>query len=155
MAEGDVKKQPKSTQKTDAALQKKEGSGLEPNIAAPLCYLFGWITGLIFLVIEKKNDLVRFHAMQSILLSLVFLVVWVVLAVVFGVLFFVISIVAIATMGIGSILYLVLGLLAFVVWVAPLAYWLFVMYKAYKLEKYLIPFIGTYAEQYSKTVLAE
>jgi uncharacterized membrane protein len=41
--------------------------GMQPNIEAGLSYLFGWITGLIFFLVEKQNRFVRFHAMQSIL----------------------------------------------------------------------------------------
>ena len=41
-------------------------TGLEPNVAGLLCYLGGWITGIVFLVIEQKNKFVRFHALQSI-----------------------------------------------------------------------------------------
>ncbi len=39
---------------------------LDPNVAGLLCYLVGWITGLIFYLMEKENKFVRFHAMQSI-----------------------------------------------------------------------------------------
>jgi hypothetical protein len=41
-------------------------TGLEPNTAGLLCYLGGWISGIIFLVIEQENKFVRFHALQSI-----------------------------------------------------------------------------------------
>lgn len=34
-----------------------------------LAYLFGWIGGLIFYLIERKNKFVRFHAAQSLLAS--------------------------------------------------------------------------------------
>ncbi len=44
-------------------------TGLSPEISVLLIYLFGWIGGLIFLLIEKQSLSVRFHAMQSILLS--------------------------------------------------------------------------------------
>jgi uncharacterized membrane protein len=40
-------------------------TGLKPNIAGLLCYAGIWVTGIVFLIIEKKNTLVRFHAMQS------------------------------------------------------------------------------------------
>jgi len=40
-------------------------TGLKPNVAGLLCYVGIWVTGIIFLIIEKKNTLVRFHAMQS------------------------------------------------------------------------------------------
>ncbi len=40
-------------------------TSLKPNTAGLLCYLGGWVTGIVFLIIERKNKLVRFHAMQS------------------------------------------------------------------------------------------
>jgi len=43
-----------------------KGTTLPKNTAAALCYLAGWVTGLIFITIEKKDKFVRFHAMQSI-----------------------------------------------------------------------------------------
>src|SRR5690625_4803145 len=48
---------------------KKTSSGLEQNIAGLLCYLVGFITGIIFLLIEKENLFVRYHAMQSIIVT--------------------------------------------------------------------------------------
>jgi uncharacterized membrane protein len=41
-------------------------TGLSPNIAGLLCYVAGWISGIIFLVLEQENKFVRFHAVQSI-----------------------------------------------------------------------------------------
>ena len=40
-------------------------SGLSQNTAGLLCYLLGWVTGVIFLLIDKR-PYVRFHAAQSI-----------------------------------------------------------------------------------------
>ena len=40
-------------------------TGLSENIAGMLCYLFGWVTGLIFYFTDKR-PYVRFHAAQSI-----------------------------------------------------------------------------------------
>ena len=40
-------------------------AGIEENIAGLLCYIFGWISGLIFLLIDKR-PFVKFHAAQSI-----------------------------------------------------------------------------------------
>ncbi len=40
-------------------------SGLAENVAASLCYVVGWVTGLIFFLIDKRPN-VRFHAAQSI-----------------------------------------------------------------------------------------
>ncbi len=41
-------------------------TGLQPNIAGLLCYVGGWVSGIILLVLERKNRWVRFHAVQSI-----------------------------------------------------------------------------------------
>lgn len=40
-------------------------SGLQENVAGLLCYLLGWLTGIVFLLIDKR-PFVRFHAAQSI-----------------------------------------------------------------------------------------
>jgi uncharacterized membrane protein len=40
--------------------------GLQENVAVALSYI--WIVGLIMFFVEKKSRLVRFHAMQSLLL---------------------------------------------------------------------------------------
>ena len=41
--------------------------GMRARTAGWLCYLFGWVTGLIFFLLERENRFVRFHAMQSLL----------------------------------------------------------------------------------------
>jgi uncharacterized membrane protein len=41
--------------------------GMRARTAGLLCYLFGWVTGLIFFLLERESRFVRFHAMQSIL----------------------------------------------------------------------------------------
>ena len=40
--------------------------GLDENIASAACYVLGWLTGIIFFLMEKDNKTVRFHAMQSV-----------------------------------------------------------------------------------------
>jgi uncharacterized membrane protein len=52
--------------------------GLPENSAAALCYLLGWVTGVIFLVLApyNKNKLIRFHAFQSIFLSVGLIILW-------------------------------------------------------------------------------
>jgi uncharacterized membrane protein len=54
----------------DAEQKKQRDSStpnLSPNVAGLLCYVAGWISGIVFLVIEQKNRFVRFHAAQSII----------------------------------------------------------------------------------------
>lgn len=51
-------------------------TSLKPNVAGLLCYLGFWVTGIIFLFIEKKDRLVRFHAMQSLVTFGILNIIW-------------------------------------------------------------------------------
>ncbi len=42
-------------------------TGLEENVAALLCYVGWWVSGIVFLIIENDNKTIRFHAFQSII----------------------------------------------------------------------------------------
>jgi len=110
---------------------------MSSNVAGLLCYILGFITGIIFLVIEPyKNDkFVRFHAFQSIFFNVAIIVFWIAYMIVVSILSFV-------TLG---MIAMVMGLVGFLIWLAILAYWIFLMYKAYNNELYKIPFIGDLA----------
>jgi uncharacterized membrane protein len=41
-------------------------SGLDPRLASALAYLAGWITGAVFLAVERRHPVVRFHAAQAV-----------------------------------------------------------------------------------------
>jgi uncharacterized membrane protein len=69
----------------------KSSTGLDENIAALLSYVFGWVSGLIFFLIEKDSRFVRFHAMQSILFNALIVVVAVVLGIGITVLVFILG----------------------------------------------------------------
>src|SRR6187402_569105 len=58
---------------------EKTSTGFDANVAAALAYLVGFVTGIIFLLVEKENKFVRFHAMQSTLLFIGVILVDVVL----------------------------------------------------------------------------
>lgn len=60
----------------------KTSVGLNENVVAALCYVGFWFTGIFFLLIERENKFVRFHAMQSVLVFMplaliVFLIGWI------------------------------------------------------------------------------
>ena len=99
-------------------------TGLEPHIAGLLCYLGGWISGIIFLVIEQENKFVRFHALQSI--------------VTFGALT-----VALAVLGwmpyVGTAFRTIMGIMTIVLWIL-------LMVKAHQGELYSLPLAGQVAE---------
>ena len=103
----------------------KTSTGLEENVAGLLCYVLGWITGLVFILIEKENQMVRFHAMQSII--------------VFGAISVVSIIISFIPL-LGTILGIILSVLALVLWIL-------LMIKAYQGEKYKIPVAGDIAEK--------
>ncbi len=77
-------------------------TGLSSNVSGLLCYVLGWISGIVFLVIEKKSNFVKFHAFQSIMT--------------FGVLT-VASLVLSWIPFIGGILSWIISILAFVLWI--------------------------------------
>jgi len=104
---------------------EKSSTGLEANLAGALTYVLGPITGILFLVLEKESKFVRFHAMQS---TITFVVL------------FVISLVLGMIPILGWLLLLPLQL-------AILVLWLFLMFKAFKGEKFKLPAIGDMAER--------
>lgn len=106
-------------------------TGLEPNLAALLGYALWWITGLVMILLEKKNGFVRFHAMQSIVTFGAATVVLVALSILsrlhyVGVLF--------------DVLYWLVLVLAVVLWIV-------LMVKAYQGERYKLPVAGDLAEK--------
>jgi len=104
---------------------EKSSTGLEANVAGLLCYVLGWISGLVFILIEKKNKFVRFHAMQSII--------------VFGAITLA-NIILGWIPFIGAVLSVLLSILALVLWII-------LMIKAYQGDKYKLPWAGNLAEK--------
>jgi len=47
-------------------MEGKSSTGLDENLAGVFCYLFWWVSGLVFAVLETRSKFVRFHALQSI-----------------------------------------------------------------------------------------
>jgi uncharacterized membrane protein len=105
--------------------------GLEENVASAACYFLGWVTGIVFYVMEKENKTVRFHAMQSILTFLPFTILIWILNAVFLSMFF---------------LWGVWGLVIMLVEIVMLILWLVLMFKAYSGEKFKLPIVGDIAE---------
>ena len=105
----------------------KTSTGIQPQVAALLSYGVGWITGLIFYLIEKENKFVRFHAFQSI--------------VVFGTL----NLLTIAL----TLIPVIGWTLIPVVYLVQLVLWIVLMIKAYQGEKFKLPVAGDLAEKNS------
>ena len=124
----------------------KSSTGLDENVAAVLSYVFNWVSGLVFFLIEKESRLVRFHAMQSLILAVVFFVGMIALYIVWAIL-------AIITSQISGLLAtlvgLVVGLLIFVFFIAAVIGWILGMVKAYQGQFFKLPVIGNLAEKFS------
>jgi uncharacterized membrane protein len=110
-------------------------AGIPENVAGLLCYVLGWVTGLIFFLIDKRPS-VRFHAMQSIILfGALFVLQWVF---VWGGFF-------------GGILgWTLVGLLGNLLSLVMFVCWILCMINAYQGKRFKIPVIGDMAENYSK-----
>jgi len=106
---------------------EKTSTGLAENVAGLLCYVLGWVSGLVFILLEKDNKVVRFHAMQSII--------------VFGA-------ITIATFIIGLIP--VIGtFIAGLIWLLGVVLWIVLMIKAYQGTQLKLPFSGDLAEKWA------
>lgn len=116
---------------------QKSSTGLDANIAGALTYVLGFITGIIFLVVEKESEFVKFHARQSI-------VVWVALIVVYFVLGFLQSALFL------SALWAIVGLISLLWSLVMLGLWLWLMFKAYQGEMYELPVLGQFAKSLFK-----
>jgi uncharacterized membrane protein len=112
-------------------------AGMTNNVAACLSYLVGWVTGLIFLVIEPyKNDkFVRFHAFQSIFLSIAVFAIWIGAIILSTILGFI-------THGLG---FFIMGPLMMLVWLGVVVAVVICMIKAYGNQQFKLPIIGDMA----------
>jgi len=110
--------------------------GISTNLASALCYLFGFVTGVIFLVLTPYNQdtRVRFHAFQSIFFN----ISWIVIAIGLSVLS--------AMFGALHMWVLILPI-HMLIDLALFATWLYLMFKAYSGSQVVLPIIGPIAEK--------
>lgn len=101
----------------------KTSTGLDENLAGLLCYALGWLTGLIFVLVEKDNSFVKFHAIQSLATFLVLQI-------------------AIMIPFVGWVLSPFIAIAGFILWIL-------LMYKAYQGERFKLPLVGDFAEKHS------
>jgi uncharacterized membrane protein len=100
-------------------------TGLVPNVEGLLCYLGIWVTGLVFFILEQKNNWARFHAAQSLIF--------------FGAL-------AVFSIIIGWIPFIG-GPIVAIIWTIGFIFWIVLMVKAYQGERYMLPVVGEIAER--------
>ncbi len=98
--------------------------GLDENLAGAFCYALMWLSGFLVLFLEKDNEFVKFHAMQSIVVFLGLTVIA-----------FVVGMLPV----IGYVVAPIISLLSMLLW-------LLLMFKAYQGERYKLPIAGDFAE---------
>jgi uncharacterized membrane protein len=105
--------------------EAESSTGLSANVAGLLCYVLGWVTGIIFIVLEKKSTFVKFHAWQSIM-----------------------------TFGVLTVAQLVLGWIPFVGWILSIligilmfVLWLILIIQAGTGKMWKVPGAGDWAER--------
>jgi len=123
--------------------------GLDANIVAGLCYVgnfvcfLGLVLSVITLVTDKTNKLARFHAFQSIFLS----VLWFVIAFLLAIL---LTIGSSFDRAMGFPLFgMLFMLLTVVLWLLYLGSVIFTAIKAFQGQMFKVPVIGNFADQYS------
>jgi len=123
---------------------KPEGessTGLSANVAGLLCYVVGWITGIVFVVLEKKSTFVKFHAWQSVMVFGVLTVAHLVLSRM------------LIDIGLGNLFYPNLGLIragvafGWIIGLGMLALGIFLILQAYKGKMWKVPLAGNWAEK--------
>ncbi|AII59397.1 membrane protein [Dehalococcoides mccartyi CG4] len=108
----------------------KTSTGLQENVAGLLCYVLIWISAIIFLILEKDNKFVRFHAYQSL--------------VVFGSL----QIISIFTF-IFKLIPVLYGIITGGIWILSFILWVVLIVKAAQGFKYKLPIAGDIAERWA------
>jgi uncharacterized membrane protein len=102
---------------TEATERETSSTGLDITVAAMLSYAGGWVTGLVFLMLEKESRFVRFHAAQSLMtFAPLFVAFWLVPV-------------------------------WFILWPLSVALWILLMYKALQGERFKLPVVGDFAER--------
>ena len=144
----------------DVSVSASEGSGaviaisapatieqktMDTNLVGALTYLAGFITGIIFLVLDpyKSNSFVRFHAFQSIFFNVAWVAFWIVWMILSAVL-------TSLTAGIFGVIALPLML---IFTVAGFGVWAFLMYQAYQQKLFKLPIVGKFAAQHAGVTL--
>jgi uncharacterized membrane protein len=114
----------------------QSASQMDEKVAGLLCYVLGWVTGLIFYFIDKR-PYVRFHAAQSIVVFAGLQVISIVLGMFFGV-----SLLAggLAGFSMGYALYGIVNLIGIILWIL-------LMIKAYQGERFRVPIAADIADK--------
>jgi uncharacterized membrane protein len=128
----------------------KSALGLDGNVAAALGYPIG-IIAIVCLIMEKENRFVKFHALQSILLHVAFIIVAIAVWII-GVILVIAGLAASAatnSSALGGLFSMLFGLIWLVIIVAYIGGLIYAAVKAYGGEKLMLPIIGGMADKWT------
>ena len=141
--------------------KNKTSSGIDENLAGALCYLasliLSFLAGILFLLIEKENKFVRFHAIQSIGFNIAVIiaipVLWIIstiiATIISAILTFFVPIVGFWLVPLIPIAFMIVTIALLITGIALLLLWILLIVKAYKGEMYKLPIIGNIAEKHA------
>jgi uncharacterized membrane protein len=129
---------PAGTAAKATAPSEISSTGLSPRVAGLLCYAAAWLTGLLFVAIERDSRFVRFHAWQSLLG--------------FGAL----TVIALAAWGVNILMafvspgaFRVMGYVTQIIWIALGAAWIFAVVMVAQGRRWKMPLVGKWAERFA------
>ncbi|HEV7993579.1 MAG TPA: DUF4870 domain-containing protein [Gemmatimonadaceae bacterium] len=120
----------------DSSASGPTSTGLPANVAGALAYVLGPLTGIIFYILEKDNRFVRFHAAQSIVVSIAMFIIS-----------FVLGMLGVALAAVPFIGWLVAMLLSFGVSIVSFVLWIYLMWQALQGREWEAPFAGVFARR--------
>jgi uncharacterized membrane protein len=120
--------------------EAESSTGMSANQAGFLCYVLGWITGIVFVVLENKSSFVRFHAWQSIMTFGVLTVAHLVLSTILGA-------IAAATLPLSFGLAIFAAVIGWIIVILALILWIILMIQAYQGKMWKVPGAGDWAER--------
>ena len=123
-----------------ASSSGKSIGDLDPNIAGALTYVFGFVTGLIFFLLEEEDRFVRFHAVQSM--------------VIFGTVFVlsvIVSVLSLSLAALNGMVIAIFGVVFALAWLlmslGVFVLWIYLIVKAYKGDRPRIPVAAAIADE--------
>jgi uncharacterized membrane protein len=118
--------------------EAESSTGLSANVAGLLCYVVGWITGIVFVALEKKSKFVKFHAWQSIMVFGVLTAAHLVLSTILGA-------IAVATLSPGLAIFA--GVMSWIIGMLMLVLWIILLIQAGTGKMWKVPWAGDWAEK--------
>ena len=118
------------------ASSSASSTGLDERMAGVLCYSVWWVTGALFLLLERRDPTVRFHAAQSVVL--------------FGaVSALLVSLGALSALALvlSSAVYQAMRVLGDLIWVGAAVVWLVLVLRAWRGEVWRVPLIAALADR--------